>query len=84
MISGNGDAGADPNRLVVITDAIANQGATAPSNERFFPLKLANFGEVLRGVSFTPGTRYLSDSNGYKPAAAAEPAAALFFSRSKK
>ena len=56
-ISGNGDTGADPNRLVVITDAIANQGTTAPSNERFFPLKLAGFGEVLRGVAFTPGTR---------------------------
>jgi hypothetical protein len=55
-ISGNGDTGADPNRLVIITDAIANQGTRAPSNERFFPLKLAGFGEVLRGVSFTPGT----------------------------
>ena len=56
-ISGGGDTGADPNRLVVITDAIANQGTTAPSNERFFPLKLAGFGEVLRGISFTPGTK---------------------------
>jgi hypothetical protein len=53
-ISGSGDQGADANKLVVITDQL---GATAlPPCERFFTLKTAGFGEVLRGVAWTPGT----------------------------
>jgi hypothetical protein len=56
-VSGNGDTGADPNRLVVITDAQSNTTAAGAANERFFTIKGAGFGEVLRGVSFTPGTR---------------------------
>jgi hypothetical protein len=53
-VSGNGDQGADPNKLVMITDALP---ATAlPSTESFTTLKTAAFGEVLRGVSLTPGT----------------------------
>jgi hypothetical protein len=56
-VSGNGDTGADPNRLVAITDVKANTSATEAARERFFLLKSAQFGEVLRGVSFTPGTR---------------------------
>ncbi len=54
-VSGNGDQGADPNAVVVITDNIA--ATTVPTNESFTTLKAAGFGEVLRGVSFTPGTR---------------------------
>jgi hypothetical protein len=54
-ISGNGDVGADPNRLVAIRDALANVDASAASG-RFFTLRTADFAEVLRGVSFTPGT----------------------------
>jgi hypothetical protein len=54
-ISGSGDQGADPNKLVVITDEL--NATTLPSWERFFTLKSAGYGEVLRGVAFTPGTR---------------------------
>ena len=53
-VSGNGDQGADPNKLVMITDALA--AATLPTTESFSTLKTAAFGEVLRGVSFTPAT----------------------------
>ena len=53
-VSGNGDQGADPNKLVLITDSLS---ATAlPVSESFTPLYQAGFGEVLRGVSFTPRT----------------------------
>ncbi len=55
-ISGNGDQGADPNKLVVITDSLSAGGPTPPSEENFTTLKTAGYGEVLRGVSFTPGT----------------------------
>ena len=55
-ISGNGDVGADPNRLVAIRDAVDNIDAGAASKARFFTLRTADFAEVLRGVSFTPGT----------------------------
>jgi len=53
-ISGSGDQGADPNQLVVITDNLS--ATTLPSKESFTTLKTARYGEVLRGVSFTPGT----------------------------
>jgi hypothetical protein len=54
-VSGGGDQGADPNKLVEITDPVA---ATSPaSGESFQTLRAAGFGEVLRGVSFTPGSR---------------------------
>ena len=53
-VSGSGDQGADPNKLVEITDPV---GATAPAaGETFRTLRTAAFAEVLRGVSFTPGT----------------------------
>jgi hypothetical protein len=53
-VSGNGDQGADPNKLVSITDPLA---ATAPpASEAFTTVRSAGDGEVLRGVSFTPGT----------------------------
>ena len=57
-ISGNGDVGADPNRLVVIRDAVENVDPAAGSRSRFFTLRTAQFAEVLRGVSFTPGTEF--------------------------
>jgi hypothetical protein len=54
-VSGSGDQGADPNKLIQITDPLA---ATAPASwESFRTVRTAGFGEVLRGVSFTPGTR---------------------------
>jgi hypothetical protein len=53
-VSGGGDQGADPNKLVEITD---RRGATTlPGNESFRTIETAHFGEVLRGISFTPGT----------------------------
>lgn len=55
-ISANGDTGADPNKLVMITDVLANSSATAAVNERFITVRSANAGEVLRGVSFAPST----------------------------
>ncbi len=51
-VSGNGDQGADPNRLVAITDQVS--ATSLPPNESFSTFTAANFGEVLRGVSFTP------------------------------
>jgi hypothetical protein len=53
-VSGNGDQGADPNKLVSITD---NPTAAAPgAGESFNTIDSAASGEVLRGVSFTPGS----------------------------
>jgi hypothetical protein len=53
--SGNGDPGADPNKLVAITDVLANTSATVAATESFVTVRTAGFGELLRGVSFTPG-----------------------------
>jgi hypothetical protein len=54
-VSGGGDQGADPNKLVAITDPLT---ATAPAGgESFLTVQAARFAEVIRGVSFTPGTR---------------------------
>ncbi len=53
-VSGGGDQGADPNRLVMITDKLA--ATTLPANESFSTVRTAKSGEVLRGISFTPGT----------------------------
>jgi hypothetical protein len=40
-------------RLVAVTDNLA---AVTPPAESFTTVRAAGFGEVLRGVSFTPGT----------------------------
>jgi hypothetical protein len=53
-VSGNGDQGADPNKLVMITDALA--ATMLPTTESFSTLKTAGFDEVLRGVSLAPTT----------------------------
>jgi hypothetical protein len=55
-VSGGGDQGADPNRLVAITDRLSNTNPTVAAKESFYTLRQAGFAEVLRGVSFTPGT----------------------------
>jgi len=54
-VSGSGDQGADPNKLVEITDPV-NAGAPA-AGESFRTVRAAGFGQVLRGVSFPPGPR---------------------------
>jgi hypothetical protein len=56
-ISGNGDIGADPNRLVTITDTLSNTEPAKGAKEKFTVLLKAGFAETLRGVSFTPGTK---------------------------
>ncbi len=53
-ISGSGDQGADPNKLVSITDLLSNTTAAQAANEQFSVIDQANYGEVLRGVSFAP------------------------------
>lgn len=58
-VSGSGDQGADPNRLVAITDKLA--ATTLPAGESFATLKTAGAGEALRGISFTPGTDFDRD-----------------------
>jgi len=55
-VSGDGDQGADPNKLYLITDLISNTSPTVAAEETFTDLRDAVSGEVLRGVSFTPGT----------------------------
>jgi hypothetical protein len=53
-VSGGGDQGADPNALVSITD---DPGATSlPASEAFRTVVSAFYDQVVRGVSFTPGT----------------------------
>jgi hypothetical protein len=51
-VSGSGDQGADPNKLVAVTDRLS---ATSAGDETFQTVKTARSGEVLRGVTFTPG-----------------------------
>ncbi len=53
-VSGSGDQGADPNKLVAITDNLA---ATTLPGESFTTVETARYGQALRGVSMTPGTR---------------------------
>ena len=49
-VSGSGDQGADPNKLVAISDRPA---ATAPGGgEAFTTVEAAKFGEALRGVAW--------------------------------
>jgi hypothetical protein len=55
-VSGAGDQGADPNELVSITDTVADSTATQASGESFSTVIPAQYGQVVRGVSFTPGT----------------------------
>ncbi|MGF6917911.1 hypothetical protein [Paraburkholderia sp. 40] len=53
-VSGNGDTGADPNKLVAIRDLLKNTTAAGAAQEQFVTVRSAGFAEVLRGVSFTP------------------------------
>jgi hypothetical protein len=54
-VSANGDNGADPNKLVKVTDVIS--ATTAPSGGwlgTFQTVRSARAGEVFRGVAFAP------------------------------
>ena len=50
-VSGSGDQGADPNKVVKITDAL---GSTTGAGERFSTVETAGNREVLRGVAIVP------------------------------
>jgi hypothetical protein len=58
-VSGSGDQGADPNKIVMITDKLS--ATTLPANETFKTIRTSPFGELYRGVSFTPGTDFDHD-----------------------
>jgi hypothetical protein len=60
-VSGNGDQGADPNRLVAVTDDLTNTNATKAATEKFTIIRKAEFAEVLRGVSFAPSGKDNAD-----------------------
>ncbi len=53
-VSGGGDQGADPNELVSVTDNL--NASTLPANESFSTVVAPAYDQVVRGVSFTPGT----------------------------
>jgi hypothetical protein len=53
-VSGGGDQGADPNQLVEVTDQLS--ATSVPASETFRTVEGARYGQVLRGVSFTPGS----------------------------
>ena len=55
-VSGNTDQGADPNKFFVITDRLTNTSPAIAAQETFTDLRDATSAQVLRGVSFTPGT----------------------------
>ncbi|BDI31670.1 hypothetical protein CCAX7_37210 [Capsulimonas corticalis] len=52
--SGATDQGADPNKLVSITDQLNYTTSAQSLSEQFSILKSASYGEVLRGVAFAP------------------------------
>jgi hypothetical protein len=57
-INQNGDNGADPNKLVRVTDLIgATQPATNGDLDRFVTIRSACAGEAFRGVALAPGRK---------------------------
>jgi hypothetical protein len=72
-ISTNGDQGADPNKLVKVTDVL--NATTLPTGdgdhdrddswEKFVTIRTARAGEVFRGISFAPVDRDLDDGDGW-------------------
>jgi hypothetical protein len=51
-VSGATDEGADPNRLVRVTDDL---NATSAAGDTFRTLRTADSGEALRGIAYVPG-----------------------------
>jgi len=41
---------------LLVFDRLTNTDPAVAANEKFFTLRQAGYGEVLRGVSFTPAT----------------------------
>jgi len=65
-VSGGGDQGADPNALVEITDNLSATTASQVTSEQFRTVMAPTYGQVVRGVAFTPGTP-LTDGNTTSP-----------------
>ena len=55
-VSGSGDQGADPNKLVEITDQLGATSSGQVTHEKFHTTVQPTWGQVVRGVAFTPGT----------------------------
>ncbi|MFZ0980275.1 MAG: hypothetical protein WAN23_12815, partial [Candidatus Acidiferrales bacterium] len=54
-ISNNGDNGADPNKLVRVTDQIsATEPATKGKFDNFETIRSARAGEAFRGIALAP------------------------------
>ncbi len=68
-ISPSGDQGADPNRLVKVTDILnatslpAGNGPASFFIDHFFTLRSAQAGEVFRGIAFAPQFRGREDDH---------------------
>jgi hypothetical protein len=60
-VSGGGDQGADPNKVVAITDTL---GATKPGSEKFVTVRPATFGVRYGGVAVLPSD-YGQQRHGY-------------------
>jgi hypothetical protein len=61
-ISASGDQGADPNKLVKVTDLL--KATTLPASGglgKFVTIRSANAGEVLRGIAFAPRDQGVDD-----------------------
>jgi len=61
-ISASGDQGADPNKLVKVTDLL--KATTLPASDglgKFVTIRSANAGEVLRGITFAPRDHGVDD-----------------------
>lgn len=54
-ISANGDQGADPNKLVKVTDLLSATTPPSAGLGTFTTIRAAKAGEVFRGVAFAPG-----------------------------
>ena len=65
-VSGSGDQGADPNKLVEVTDNLNATTASQVTHEQFRTVMQATYGQVVRGVAVTPGTP-LTDGNTTSP-----------------
>jgi uncharacterized protein (TIGR03437 family) len=61
-VSSNGDQGADPNKLVSITDTLANTTAASAASETFTTLRTAVAGEVLRGIAWAPSSTSMANA----------------------
>jgi hypothetical protein len=53
-VSASGDQGADPNQVVSITDTLSFTLPAQANTEQFTILRQAQYGEVLRGVAWSP------------------------------